>query len=844
MSKKHLNRFKYINNNKSINSLHALVTYVEVILPLPLPGTFTYVIPTEYAQLVAPGSRVVVSFGKKKIYTGIALTLHNKKPDSYQPKDLLDVLDQHPIVDNRQLTFFQWMAKYYMCSLGEVVNAALPAALKLSSESFVGLNPEIDPNEVDISDKQWELLRTLSTNDLSIKDVGEVLGLKQPQRVLKELSEKGYIDLFEKVKDKYQPRKVKKVRISDHWAHEDKLEELLNSLESKPKQQDVLIAYIKEVPILEDPSSNQKGLLKSNLIKQSISASSLNTLLKNGVLKEWEEKISRLGREVNKNPIGIKLSTEQLATKAAIDVRFESQSVVLLHGITGSGKTEIYIELIKEQLSKGKQVLYLLPEIALTTQIIARLHKIFGNTFGVYHSRYSDNERVEVWNKVLNREYEFVVGVRSAIFLPFSDLGLVVIDEEHEPSYKQYEPAPRYHARDAAIYLSTIHQSKVLLGTATPSLETYQNTIDRKYGIVELSERYGEAYHPTLQFANTQRERKQKKIKGNFSSLLVDEIEKSLAKKEQAIIFQNRRGYASYISCDNCSSIPKCPNCAVSLTYHQYNNKLVCHYCGYNQAMYTDCLHCGSVELRQVGFGTEELEEELKLLFPQAIVQRMDLDTTRSKYGYQRIIEEFEDGNIDILVGTQMVSKGLDFDKVNLVGIFDTDRMIHFPDFRSHERAFQLITQVSGRAGRKSKDGLVIIQTNDPDQPLLQRVKDYDYLPFFQWEIMEREHFHYPPFTRLINITFKHRDKTISFQAANFYFHEIRKQLGNQRIIGPVEPLISKIRNLYLHEITLKLDKQGINLPSVKEYLKSVGLIMHNMPAFKTVGVVFDVDPV
>ncbi|MFK7951342.1 MAG: primosomal protein N' [Ekhidna sp.] len=820
------------------------MTYAEIILPLPLHGTFTYAIPSSYEDVAVAGSRVVVSFGAKKIYTGIVLTTHSQTPADYDPKELLDVLDDEPIVSDQQLTFFKWMARYYMCTLGEVMNAALPAALKLSSESFVSINPEIVPEDLDIEMREWSLLEVLKTNDLSIKDVGEVLGLKQPQRVLKHLSEKGYIDLFEKVKDKYQPKKVKKVRLSDSFIEEDMLEGLINELETKTKQQEVILSYIKEIPVLENPSSNANGISKSILLQHDISSSSLKTLLKNKIFVEWEETVSRLVTTDQVESKEIALSVAQEDSKNAITESFESLNTVLLHGITGSGKTEIYIELIKEQIEKGKQVLYLLPEIALTTQIIARLHRIFGHSFGVYHSRYSDNERVEVWQKVLKGEFQFVVGVRSAVFLPFSNLGLIIVDEEHEPSYKQFEPNPRYHARDSAIYLATIHKAKVLLGTATPALETYQNALEGKFGLVELTKRFGEAYSPTMEFANTQKERKQRKIKGNFSSVLVGEIQEALDRKEQVILFQNRRGFASYISCDNCATIPKCANCAVSLTYHQFNNKLVCHYCGYNQAMYTDCVECGSKELSNVGFGTEELEEELSLLFPSAIVQRMDLDTTRSKYGYQRIIEEFEEGNIDILVGTQMVSKGLDFDRVNLVGIFDTDRMIHFPDFRSHERAYHLITQVSGRAGRKSKEGKVIVQTNDPDQELLLRAKKDNYKSFFQWEIVEREHFHYPPFTRLINITFKHRDKTVSFQASTLFAGEIRKNLGNQRIIGPVEPIVGKIRNMYLHEITLKIEKQGVNLPAVKEYLLSVEKMMHSMQAFKSVGVVFDVDPI
>ncbi len=814
--------------------------FAEIILPLPLEGTFTYIAPNQYIDL---GFRVVVNFGKKKIYTGIVSEIHDREPEGYQPKAVLDILDDESIINELQLSFFKWIADYYMCSIGAVVNAALPAALKLSSESFVGINPDINIDQLDVADRELELLQLLQSNDLSMKNVGEILQLKRPQRIIKQLAEEGIIDLFEKVKDKYQPKTIKKIRLNEQWVNEVTLESLLIELESKPKQQEVLLSYLREVTVMEDPDLNKKGMLKSTLLASGISTSSVKTLLKNQVLEEWVENISRIRFDENEVRKNVILSKNQQLTLDDLRKKLSQSPITLLHGVTGSGKTEIYIELIKEQLSLGNQILYLLPEIALTTQIIARLQHVFGNSFGVYHSRYSDNERVEIWRKVQSRAIRFVIGVRSSVFLPFTKLGLIVVDEEHEPSYKQYEPAPRYHARDAAIYLSTLHKAKVVLGTATPSLESYKNAKDGKYGLVELGKRYGDAYEPAIVFANMAKEKKLNKLKGNFSSELIQAIDNSLKKREQIIIFQNRRGYASYIMCENCSTIPKCANCAVSLTYHQFNNKLVCHYCGYYQSMYSDCLHCGSKELSQMGFGTEELEEELKLIFPQAIIQRMDLDTTRSKYSYQRIIESFENYEIDILVGTQMVSKGLDFDRVNLVGVFDTDRMIHFPNFRSHERAYQLITQVSGRAGRKSKDGLVIIQTKDPSQQLLQLITVSSYQPFYSLEINDREHFHYPPFTRLITITFKHRDKQTSFQGANFFYHEIAKQLVNQRIIGPVEPMIGKIRNLYLHEITLKLDKHGINLPVVKEYLKSVAKMMNSLPALKTVGVVFDVDP-
>ncbi len=820
------------------------MTYAEVILPLPLHGTFTYHIPVELSSQAKVGSRVVIQFGPKKIYTGVIFKLHSEISSDHKPKELLEILDEFPIIHQVQLDFFLWMSNYYMCSIGEVMNAALPSALKLSSQSYIGVNPEMELEEAHLNDREWSLLSVLKGNELSMSDVGQHLGLKRPQRFVKELADKGYIDLFEKIKDRYQPKKEKRLRLSPQLENEQNLDELLQELESKPKQIEVLLSYLRNVPVLEKPETNQAGIAKSTLTKENISTSSVNTLVKNKILIEWEETVSRLEKMEKTKTDTIQLSPVQADVKNRITKKFQDHRSVLLHGLTGSGKTEIYINLIQEQLKHNKQVLYLLPEIALTIQIIARLHKIFGNSFGVYHSRYSDNERVEVWQKVLNNEYQFVVGVRSAVFLPFQNLGLIIIDEEHEPSYKQFEPAPRYHARDSANFLATLHDSKVLLGTATPSMETYQNALDEKFGLVELTERFGEASEPELIFSDLRKERKQKKLRGNFSSELIKAIEESLEKKEQVILFQNRRGYASYISCEDCATIPKCSNCSVSLTYHQFNNKLVCHYCGFNQPMISDCTNCGSTHLKNIGFGTEELEEELEILFPQAIIQRMDLDTTRSKYGYQRIIEDFEDGSIDILVGTQMVSKGLDFDHVNLVGIFDTDRMIHFPDFRSHERAYDLIMQVSGRAGRKSNHGKVIIQTNDPGQPLLEKVRSGDYKHFFQWEALERESFGYPPFIRLIKIVFKHREKTISFEGATFFANELRKNMGNQHIIGPVEPVIGKIRNLYHHEILLKLEKQGVNLSAIKEYLWACEKMLHQVPAFKRVGVIFDVDPV
>lgn len=815
--------------------------YAEVILPLPLAGTFTYTIPESFPPLQT-GHRVIVSFGPKKVYTGIVHSLHNQPPQQHLPKPIREVLDDAPILLSRQLKLFEWIAAYYMCTLGEVTNAALPSALKLTSESYISLKAHVSYDHP-VSDQEYAILSALEQHDLSIKDIGLLTGLKYPQRIIKKLADTGYVDLYEKVKDKYQPKTIKKIRLSRVIASESAIEALVNGLDTKPKQQEVVLAFLKESNVLSDMDFDRKVSM-SVLLQNDISSSSLQTLIKNNVLEESLEVISRLEELSHKVYPDIGLSDAQSEAYRQLKNGFSQQPIQLLHGITGSGKTEIYIQLIRDTLEEGKQVLFLLPEIALTTQIISRLYKVFGSDFGVYHSRYSDNERVEVWNKVLNNEYQFVVGVRSAVFLPFQNLGLIIVDEEHEPSYKQFEPAPNYHARDTSIYLAQLHGAKTLLGTATPALDTYYNVQQGKYGLVELFQRYGHAQPPEIVFANINWDRKRKQLKGNFTALLAEKIEASLKQKEQVILFQNRRGYASYVQCDDCATIPKCPNCAVSLTYHQYNHKLVCHYCGFNQTMYSDCLECGSSDLRNVGFGTEELEEEVKLHFPDAIVQRMDLDTTRSKMSYQRIIENFEEGNVDILVGTQMVSKGLDFDHVNLVGIFDADRLIHFPDFRSHERAYQLIYQVSGRAGRRLNKGLVVIQTNDPEQDLLLRIQSHDYKGFFQREMLERERFSYPPLFRLIRIVIKHHDKHVCGEGARFFHQQLLKGLSTLGISGPTEPLIGKIRNQYLQEILLKIPKHGINLPAIKEYLFSIEKMLKQVPNYKRVGVVFDVDPV
>ena len=817
------------------------MTIAQVILPIPLPKTYSYIIPR--GMFIQVGSRVIVQFGSKKIYTGLVSEM-KEAPAPDKAREIIEVLDDYPIVDQIQIKFFNWMAKYYMCTIGEVMNAAIPVGLKLSSESMISLNPENQWMDEPRSDRENILIIHLRDREMSIKEVGDLIGLKHPQKIVKALADRKIINLYEKVKDKYVPRYVRKVRIVEDMSDAQSLEVLLAKLDKKPKQQDVLLTYLKEVPILDNSFSNIKGIAKNKLAIDT-SMSSINTLIKNGVLEEWDDIVSRLP-PIDEIEFEIpQLSDIQTLAKNQILSEFDNKKSVLLRGITGSGKTEIYISMIRKILEKGKQVLYLLPEIALTTQIIQRLQCVFGNNFGVYHSQYSDNERVEVWQKVLTREYQFVVGVRSSVFLPFSNLGLVIIDEEHEPSYKQYDTSPRYHARDVAIFLANLHGAKTLMGTATPSVDTFYKALEGKFGLVELDVRYGDVPLPTVELIDMRGVRKRKELKANlFAADLLKKISQTLNEGDQIILFQNRRGFTPFVSCDDCGHVLGCPNCDVSLTYHQFQNQLICHYCGYKIYMLGECPDCGLNHMKHSGFGTEQLEDELHPFFPEAKIQRMDLDTTRNKNSYDRILSAFERGDTDILIGTQMISKGLDFDRVNLVGIFDIDRIIHFPDFRSHERAYQLITQVSGRSGRKSGKGRVLIQTNDPNHEVLKKVLKEDYRSFYHSEITEREQFQYPPFYRLIRIILKHKEVQIVNEASIYLGNLIRQHLGKERVNGPVDPVINRLRNLYLKEIFIRLELTNISHSEVKNLLINFREDMNSQKGFKGVSVIFDVDPV
>jgi len=821
--------------------------FVDVLLPVPIPRLFTYRVPFEWNGDVQVGCRVIVEFGKQRVVTGIIGVIHEKPPTQYQAKYILELLDEAPVVNEIQLKLFQWMAEYYVCTMGEALNVALPTGLKLTSESHLQLNPKFDAAETkhEFSEKEQLLLEALiERQTLSYKEVNEVLGQKTIYPVIKSLIQKEVVLIYEEVKERYKPKMVKKIRLADKYVHDKEVLQLLFSqLEKSPKQVDVLLKYLQEIPVYKSPEANQHGLSKAELVEKGISESSLNTLIKKEVLEAFEEEVSRFQPIDAADDATIQLTEDQERAKGEILAQFEDKSIVLLHGITGSGKTEVYVDLIQNALSSGGQVLYLLPEIALTTQIVSRLQKIFGEKMGVYHSKFSDNERVEVWNGVLSGRFSFVVGVRSAVLLPFDNLSLIIVDEEHETSYKQFDPAPRYHARDLALVLAHFHHSKVLLGSATPSMESYFHTKTGKYGLVSMKRRYGNAQLPDMELVDVRLARKRKAMHEDFSSDLLEAMKTALDRKEQVIIFQNRRGYAPYLLCEDCAHIPKCTRCDVSLTYHQYSKELRCHYCGYKEDIPRECVACGSTRLKTTGYGTERLEEEIQLLLPEARVQRMDLDTTRQKNSYQTIIDNFSAGDIDILVGTQMVSKGLDFDGVSLVGILDADRMLHFPDFRSFERTFQLITQVSGRSGRRDKVGKVIIQTANTKQPILQKIVSGDYEGLFAEEMNERASYRYPPYVRLIRLTVKNADKPTADKAANYLANKLRDALGVKRVLGPEEPVIGRIRNQYLMQVIIKLERDKINLPAVKEIIRNESNALPQEKAFKKTSVVIDVDP-
>ena len=821
--------------------------FADLILPIPVPRLFTYRVPRSMTDGLKIGARVIVPFGRNngRVLTAVVARLHNSPPTAYQARYISEVLDDYPLVTGYQLELFRWMAEYYMCCIGDVMNVALPSGLKISSQSKVQANPDFDYPELLTEAEEIIIAELKKQPALSYEELGRLAGLDaNVPALIKSLVGKKAIIVFEEVKEKYIPKMVRKVRLHRTYEEKEQLLVLLQRLEKLPKQQEIVMRYLRHVPMQHNPSLNQKGLDKTILNQDGeLSQSSLSTLIKNQVFETFELIQPRFSDTSSGTGAEIRLTDAQRTAADQIMQQFERQNVVLLHGITGSGKTEVYINLIQQALAGGSQVLYLLPEIALTTQIVVRLQRIFGDKMGIYHSKFSDNERVEVWKGVVSGQYQFVVGVRSSVFLPFDNLGLIIVDEEHETSYKQHDPAPRYHARDVAIMLAHWQQAKVVLGSATPALETYYQARQGRYGLVELFQRFGDATLPNIMLVNIQQEKRQKLMKSEFSSVLLSALEMNMERKEQSILFQNRRGYSPYMQCEDCDWTAECNNCAVSLTYHQRDAELRCHYCGHKDPVPRICPACGSTKVRTVGFGTEKLEDQLQIFFPQSRVLRMDLDTTRAKNAYQQIIQEFEGGQIDILVGTQMITKGLDFDNVSLVGIFDADRLIRFPDFRATERAFQMITQVSGRAGRRAgRQGTVLIQTHNPQQPVLQKVIQNDYKGLYEEEIQERKDFSYPPFVRLIKLTVRHTDKAISQQAAERLATELTDALGSTRVLGPEEPLVERIRNQFLFDILIKIERDKVNVKAVKAYTQDRINDILTDKGLRQVSIIADVD--
>jgi primosomal protein N' (replication factor Y) (superfamily II helicase) len=815
--------------------------FADIVLPVPIPQLFTYEVPPSMAERLAVGMRVVVPFGRKKLYSGIVCKLHAQKPDGYEVKPIDTLLDVDPIVNDLQLRFWAWLSEYYQCAPGDVYKAALPAGLKLESETHVFYNTAYD-GETELNERDIKVVEFVKGKKAcTILEIQTATDINNLLPIINKLIDAGLVFVNEHLRDSYKPKTVNVLALHPQVRSEDALREQFGQLERAPKQLELLMQFLSMAGYAA--ALTGKTIERSALLSKFEGADgALASLIKRGALLQIECEVDRLDLSARDVAIPNALSAAQQQAMNQIKEHHQQKDTVLLHGVTSSGKTEIYIHLIEEQLQKGNQVLYLLPEIALTTQITTRLKRHFGNKLGIYHSKYSDAERVEVWENLRQHaNYQVILGVRSSIFLPFSHLGLVIIDEEHESSFKQYDPAPRYHARDAALVLAHFHGAKVLLGTATPSIESYYNAQTGKFGLVELFERHQNIMMPEIVIANTLEARRKKQMKSHFSPLLMEHIEKALGSGEQVILFQNRRGFSPYVECKECANIPKCKYCDVSMTYHKHINQLTCHYCGYNYILPQTCAACGAPALETRGFGTEKIEEELKLMLPDARLARMDLDTTRSKKAHENLIGEFEKGNIDILIGTQMVTKGLDFEKVSLVGILDADSMLNFPDFRAHERAFQLMAQVSGRAGRKHKQGLVVLQTNNPEHQVVKQVIDNDYKGLYDNQFSERQHFKYPPFYRLIELTVKHKDANKTDRAAKNLALGLRHLFGD-RVLGPHAPLIGRIQNLYIREIMLKIERNA-SPQKAKEMVQAAIHSLIAQPEYRSVAVTIDVDP-
>ncbi|MDF1574465.1 MAG: primosomal protein N' [Bacteroidales bacterium] len=818
--------------------------YAQVILPLAVEGLYTYQVPETLRGKVVPGSRVLVSFGKKRLYSAIVRTVHQEAPEGTQIKKILDLLDEFTLVSAHQLDLWDWISAYYMCTPGEVMRAALPSGLRPESESKVRYNKRYEDDTV--LDQQERLLLEV------VKDQGEVTlgdlqlaGVSQnPVRILKYLVEKGAVEINEFVDHRVPKKSVAYLRVSENFRREEALHALLDQLYRAPRQKEFMEHMLSFSG--SEGTGFQTGLLKSELVKEAGAAGAAAALIKKGILEQFEKE--EQGRDPGIDGNGGKanqLNQEQQAALDSIREQFASHQAVLLHGVTSSGKTELYVQLIGGMLEQGKQVLYMLPEIALTTQIIERIRQVFGSRVGVYHSRYSDSDRVHVYRNLIGltdeEPYGVVIGVRSSIFLPFRELGLVIIDEEHENSYKQHDPAPRYHARDSVQVLALHHNARVLMGTATPSYESLHNARTQKYGYIRLSSRFGEVEPPEIILADIKVATKRKQMVSHFTPQLVEAIKEALAADEQVILFQNRRGFSHYIICEDCSHIPKCSRCDVSLTYHQTSRKLECHYCGHKENMPLACPSCGATRMSMKGFGTEKIEDELPLIFEGIRVGRLDTDTARSVNRTRAMINQFAEGKLDVLIGTQMLSKGFDFHNVTLVGVLDADQMLHFPDFRAFERSYQLIHQVSGRAGRRKKRGKVIVQTLDPAHPVIQYISKCDFEGLYADQMEERKLFGYPPFKRIIRISFRHKVPSILDGATDLMAREL-KQIFSNRVLGPQYPPVRKTHNTFHKQILLKIEREA-SYERARELLKEVLSGLSGNEVYRSVRISVDVDP-
>ncbi|MGM9867969.1 MAG: primosomal protein N' [Lepagella sp.] len=819
--------------------------FAEIIVPLPLYGTYTYRIPPEIQGAVQVGSRVLVQFGKKKFYTGLISSLHNETP-TYEVKDIVSVLDPKPLVKYPQLKLWNWISEYYLCSVGEVYKAAVPTGLKPESETMISLNEEFGtPEGVKLTERQAMVVMLLEEKKrLRISDIEKELKIKNVTQIAGSMLDMGIIHIDEKIVERYHAKSETYIELNIERGDQEGLKEFFDKTHRSQYQEKALICWLDLSGWMQSNRPLLDVTRKQLLDLSGISAGILRSMIEKGIFRQEKRSINRFnGNDSVKRQDLATLSPQQQRACQEITEQLRSRQSVLLHGVTGSGKTEVYTHLIDHVLKTGNQVLYLVPEISLTTQLTDRLRKVFGDRLLVYHSKFSDSERVDIWKRLLeSNEPMVVLGVRSSVFLPFGRLGLVIVDEEHESSYKQYDPAPRYNARDTAMVLASMHGAKVVLGSATPSIETYYKATNGKYGLVTLSERYEGAVLPEVEIIDMREQRKKKQNIGTLSSPLIQEMRGALSDNKQVILFQNRRGFAPVVVCQQCGWTPKCENCDVSQIYHKYNNMLKCHYCGYTRALPTVCPACGLNGIEVYGYGTERIAEEVGKNFPEARISRMDLDTTRNKDAYQDIIEDFAAHRTDILVGTQMVSKGLDFGEVRMAGVINADTLLNFPDFRSNERAYNMLEQVAGRAGRRKEKGKVLIQTTNPKENVLEYVKAHDYSSYYQSEIAERERYAYPPFTKIINIYLRNKDGNMVDRAAVIYAKKLREVFGT-RVLGPEKPFVGRIALWYIQSIMLKIEA-GASMSKVKQILRQIYEQAAAWSEFKSTQIYYDVDPV